>query len=880
MGKSSSATVGYHYRPAYHAGLGRGEIDAFLEFRGGDRTAWAGVLTASGAITINAPNLFGGEKDQGGIAGDVDVMFGEADQEPNPYLIATFGPQIPAWRGVATLVFKGGRYGAMNPYPQKASYKIRKILKGWDGEGCWYPEKAEIVYAGAFVPGIVIESGLSEFYIGGAAGSFHQVLHDQVTVDPPGLVRWRLVPPTDDHPVNNTRRCILYLDGEPLWDSGWIGDPAYQTQLNDRLTMLGKTELIGPITAANQASQDIDLLGVPASLLTVSGFAMVNIASTTARVEVTMSTITSDGRAVGMNPAHALYYVRTDSEYGREPRESINEASLQAAADALHAEGFAICTAYDPSQESPLEFETRICRLIGGSFGRSLTDGQWYLDLARGDYDIEDLPVLTDDDILEFRELPSTLDGAVNSVAVKYFDPERKEEMVTPAVRALGLIRRFGENHLVLECPEIPTASLALRKAEMELRSRVTPTRAFDLVTTRRTYNWRPNQYFRLQTVKRGIADMVCLVGEIGTGTLRSGAIRLKATQDIYSLPASSYVEVEPGVDTRPPQTPSTIVHQTAFEAPYVELAQRMTRADLNFLTIDAGYLMAVAKDPATSRDFTLMVRETGGDFVASGNGDWCPTALVVEGAGIEDNTFTLADGFGLDGVRLGQAALWGAEICRVDGISPLVLGRGCADTVPVEHAAGERIWFYDDEFAGDATEYTAGESVDVRLVTNTGSQQLAIELASNIALEFGQRQARPYPPGGVTVNGSAAPTYLNGLVTLAWAHRDRLQQADQLVDHSMASIGPEADTTYTVRWYLDDALEHTDSGITGTAATYTYSGDGRARIELESERDGLASWQFHVREFDYTVTEGVPWELQDGGELQQQNDSIIFLMG
>lgn len=921
MGKSSSATVGYHYRPAYHAGLGRGPIDAFLEFRGGDRTAWAGVLTASGTITINAPNLFGGEKDQGGIVGDVDVMFGEADQEPNPYLIATFGPQIPAWRGVATLVFKGGRYGAMNPYPQKASYKIRKILQGWGGEGCWYPEKAAVTVYEApadSVPWVDAPDPRAPFaayeyrYDGGSwHASQAAAIAEAVSLgaDPEeftNLMGWSpdgqrlaraygFVPSDEESLFLHFNRYVVthalgYVDILENTTFGLVCGPMFD---NDVATGSGR------FWWANDRGDGPDLPAGLYSLVAydelddhpheviisnctmypydpVAGGFPTAIRSTDAILEIRRV----GGSLYGMNPAHALYYVRTDSEYGREPRENLNEASLQAAADTLHAEGFGICTAYDPSQESPLEFESRICRLIGGSFGRSLTDGQWYLDLARGDYDIEDLPVLTDDDILEFKELPSTLDGAVNSVAVKYFDPERKEVMVTPAVRALGLIRRFGENHLVLECPEIPTASLALRKAEMELRSRVTPTRAFDLVTTRRTYNWRPNQYFRLQTVKRGIADMVCLVGEIGTGTLRSGAIRLKATQDIYSLPATSYVEVEAGVDTRPPQTPSAIVHQAAFEAPYVELAQRMTRADLNFLTPDVGYLMAVAADPANSRDFTMMVREAGGDFVASGNGDWCPTAVVVEAAGRDDDTFTLADGVGLGGVRIGQAALWGSEICRVDGISPLVLGRGCADTVPVGHAAGERIWFYDDEFAGDITEYSAGEVVDVRLVTNTGSQQLAINLASNIELELGQRQARPYAPGAVTVNGSASPAYLSGLVTLSWVHRDRLQQADQLVDHGMAGIGPEAGTTYTVRWYLDDVLEHTDSGITGTTATYTYGGDGNARVELESERDGLASWQFHVREFDYTVTAGVPWELQDDGVLQQQNENIIFLMG
>jgi hypothetical protein len=70
---------------------------------------------------------------------------------------------------------------------------------------------------------------------------------------------------------------------------------------------------------------------------------------------------------------------------------------------------------------------------------------------------------------------------------------------------------------------------------------------------------------------------MVCLVGEKQSGSLKSGAIKLKATQDIYGMPSASFVQVEPGVDTTPPQTPNAITLQRAIEAPYVELAPSMT---------------------------------------------------------------------------------------------------------------------------------------------------------------------------------------------------------------------------------------------------------------------------------------------------------------
>lgn len=903
MGKSSSAVVGYHYRPAFHGGIGRGPIDAYLEFRGGDRTAWAGTLTASGTISINSPNLFGGEKDQGGIVGDVDVLFGDADQMPNAYLLATFGSQVPAWRGVTTVVFKGGRYGAMNPYPQKASHKIRKILQGWDGEGCWYPEKAEIAMlsvAGDQTPWVddvdprdpfsayeyrcddgdwkpTLEEAIAQAVsLGEDAAEFTNYLG--WSADAKRLARAYGFSPDDEavlvmhfnrfavsHPtlsyesVMGTESTFLAC-GPMEYAEVEVGSGRYwwcQETTDATPTFpadAGLYQLVSFDDMPNYPHETVinNCTNYPSYM----GHFPKAAVSYDRKIEVRRAGYT----LFGMNPAHVLYYIRTDSEYGREPRENINEASLTAAANQLFTEGFGICTAYDPSQESPLEFENRICQLIGGSFGRSLTDGEWYLDLARGNYTLGSLPVLADDDILEFKELPTTLDGAVNSVAVKYFDPERKEEMVTPAVRALGLIRRFGENHLVLECPEIPTAGLALRKAEMELRSRTTPTRAFDLVTTRRSYAWRPNQYFRLQSPKRGIADMVCIVGEIGTGTLRSGAIRLKATQDIYSLPTTSYVAPEGGVDTRPSPVPVRIAHQAAFEAPYIELAQRMRRADLDALPVDAGYLLTVAADPAQSRDYTVMVAGAGGSFDEQGNGEWCPTAVLAgtAEASESDTVFELAGATGLASVSVGDAVLWDGEICRVDAIDiatpEVTLGRGCADTVPIEHADGSRLWFYSDRIGGDWTEFTDGEDISVKLLTNTSSRQLTLTAAVAMPLTFDQRQSRPYPPGRFRIDGVESPASVSGDFVVTWAHRDRLQQADQLVDAAVASIGPEATTRYGMR-LLDavGAVLVSRDDIAGATATVDLDYTGDVTLELYSITDRGESWVRVTRTFAYT---------------------------
>lgn len=880
MGKSSSTTVGYRYKLLYHAALGIGPLDAFLEFRGGDKPAWQGELTSSGTISINAPKLWGGDKDQGGIVSDVDIMFGEEGQEPNAYLLANLGDQIPSWEGIASLVFKGGIYGSMNPYPQAAAYKIRKILNGW-GRDCWYPEKAvipsnreqtDIPYDASDwrykveAPGSTADysaedyddsawsTGVGGFGSGGPGAGLG--VGTYIPSDVIGKAIWIRRTVTVAFAGDITVQ-VYHDDGATLWFNG--------TEID--LTTVNYYHATAVIPMALVKATNVIALRVLDGIPTGSA---TNIYAALAieGVQVTLPGV------LGINPAHALYYFRTHSMVGREPVAAMNDASFRAAADKLYDEGFGICVEYDPATESLAELEQRLCKLIGGSINRCLVDGQWYLDLARGEYVLEDLPILTDDDILEFSEQPTLLDGAVNSVSVKYFDPETKESIVTPPVQALGLIDAFGTIHQTVEYPEVPQAKLAARLAERDVRAFVTPTRGMDLVTTRKLYALRPNQYFRLQSPKRGIADMVCILGERQSGRLRSGAMQLKVAQDIYSLPATSYVEVEQGVDTRPSQVPTPILQQVAFEAPYIELVQRLSRADLAVLPADVGFVMTAAADPAQSRDYALTIAPAGLDYTEVANGEWCPTALTSGGSPVA-TIVNLSNARALAEVDVGSAALWDSEVVRVDAIDVdagiLTVGRGCADTVPQKHDPGARIWFYDADAAGDVTEYTDGELLSIKLLTNTGSAQLDPALATPMALELAARQARPYPPAGLTINGDVYPADVYSTADLAWVHRDRVAQADQLVDTTLGSIGPEAGVTYTARWYIDDVPVHEVSGITGASASYAPMSDGTLRVEVIAVRDGLASWQALAAEAIYRVSPLQPYADESGNNYADE---------
>ena len=133
-GKGGSQTIGYRYYFTIHMGLGRGPVDEIVEMKGADSLAWQGSITENGYGQISAPGLYGGEKKEGGIDGYFEVLMGGDTQMPtHGDLLKILTPSAtPGFRGRLTIAFDG-MIGAMNPYPKKWSWRLRRAVKGWDG---------------------------------------------------------------------------------------------------------------------------------------------------------------------------------------------------------------------------------------------------------------------------------------------------------------------------------------------------------------------------------------------------------------------------------------------------------------------------------------------------------------------------------------------------------------------------------------------------------------------------------------------------------------------------------------------------------------------------------------------------------------------------
>ena len=137
--------TGYKYFLGVQLALCHGAVDRVSELIVGERSAWKGEINTSGQqVTVDAKELFGGEKSQGGVAGPMQVYMGADDQQPDSYLQRVCAPIMPAYLGVTTVIFRQFYWAAMNPYFKAPWLRATRLLKGWQGDTPWYPSKLAI----------------------------------------------------------------------------------------------------------------------------------------------------------------------------------------------------------------------------------------------------------------------------------------------------------------------------------------------------------------------------------------------------------------------------------------------------------------------------------------------------------------------------------------------------------------------------------------------------------------------------------------------------------------------------------------------------------------------------------------------------------------
>lgn len=141
-GGSTEQTIGYEYYLGMHIIACHGPIDSIEEiYADEDKALGFNAQYSSGneqTKFVFKPALFGGYEDEGGIIGNIDVMFGDNTQGQNEYLSRFLSP-LPAFRGVVSIIPNKILISSMTKYIKKWWIKCKNIP-----QKDWYPETADI----------------------------------------------------------------------------------------------------------------------------------------------------------------------------------------------------------------------------------------------------------------------------------------------------------------------------------------------------------------------------------------------------------------------------------------------------------------------------------------------------------------------------------------------------------------------------------------------------------------------------------------------------------------------------------------------------------------------------------------------------------------
>ena len=563
-----------------------------------------------------------------------------------------------------------------------------------------------------------------------------------------------------------------------------------------------------------------------------------------------------------MNPAHIIRECLTDLDWGMGyPEADVDDTAFQTAADQMFSEGMGMSILWDKSVTLE-EFIQEVLKHIDGSLFVDRTSGKFVLKLVRGGYNVASLLVLDEssvDKISDFKR--NTIGELINSVTVVYWDASTgKDNSVTVQDIALAAQQQSVVS-TTKQFPGFTNGTIATKVAARSLKALSVPLASGTIYANRKAASLNIGDVFVLSWPRYGISQLVMRVANVELGALDSNVVKISAVEDVFALSSAIYAPPPPSGWTDPNNAPTPCPYHCVIEAPFWELCQRMGETDARSISETAGFVVATGVRPTSDAgNAKLYTNPTNTAYEEAGTVDFCPTAVLSAAITPDQTVIPISGGIDLDIVRLNTYAVIDNELVVVTAInsSSMTVGRGVLDTVPVVHALGARVFFPDVYFETDPVEYATGETARIKLLPTTAKGTLVEASATVQTVTIQARSSKPYPPGQFRINSQAYPDAVRGnqSITVTWAHRDRLQQTATLIDTEAASIGPEANTTYTCRLLTRaGSVLVTHAGLTGVVTdTFTLaemgSNYGRLRIQLWAVRDGIQSLQMHDWEF------------------------------
>lgn len=687
MGKSKEITVGFKYLLGMHVPLCEAPIDAVLELAFHDRTFWAG-RKASGRISVNRPELFGGKSREGGVGGYIDVEAGGPSQPVNDYLAGQLGGLVPAFRGVASLVFRQFYIGN-NPYPQPLRVKVSAVNTTFGG---WLPNLAAIggevsfdrvaVHVALDVSGSMDATKMATMKA--AMAEFIASLPDSELV----AVR---IQAWNDEPVSSIERFGIgaadraaltsFVDGLSAsgttnFDAGvqsaaaffadadvnfgqadavdfvpagaGSGSSGLATSNSVRRVVVFVTDGIpnagSEITAAETlaAIPEVEVLGINIELPDTSATevldsdGVVPVVTSDNADELAGAIYAGFTSFVDLNGVHILRDVLVNPVHGGEGDASLIGASFEAAAAQAFSEGMGFSFRWRGRGDVDA-FRQILERHLDAATYLDETTGKFEIKLIRPDYNVESL----------------TTFGAGGVPVVEWFDPEEPDPRELPNQVTVTYTRRdIGEpgtvtvtnvaavvasgrviNHPVTY-EGVTRQELAVKLAERDLLAKAQPIVKGGFRAAYIPQGINLGSAIIVNEPRLGLSSLVARVTEIEEPDGIDNSVVVRFAQDVWSadLTLDPVVEVEDGELVDYSALPANVTF--AEELPYFELVRFLGQSDVDAaIAADDGYGFwgASANQPNTRHSMGVVVRNDSGTWIDLGATTLMPSWRLSE---------------------------------------------------------------------------------------------------------------------------------------------------------------------------------------------------------------------------------------------------------
>ena len=899
MGKSSKQTVGYKYFTGLQVALGN-TIEKLVNINP-DNRGWilGSAPNGDGSVFINKPNLFGGDKQEGGWVGNIDIYTGKSSSpQQNQYLAQHDSELVSAFPNLSYLVYrgmtddKGFQIVSMSGMMKEVLYWVKRIHVKDDGSPQWYDAKSEvpevIKYYGSgsgIVPGAFsLSRHIEERY----KGLPPTIVDDYLALYNNGIVTGGYIAVGisgfEDNESNaaGPHETSYYFDSSDLagllvvkykvstvsesyeysWDSATAVlsdiflEQTEQKGEDGELVTTRHYEAIVDVSASQRIGQRIKVTG---GLRKNGGdYRILGIVDP----QFEPMTMYSDSKTYtsNMNPIHKIREIITDPTAMNKPESMINEDSFKKAANRIWDEELGVSGAF--TEKSCKQAIDELLYHIEAGIRVNRQTGLYEVILFRDDLlDLDNAQVFNESNIKSFNIEVANIDDMINSVNVNYYDRDNIKDS-SFSLDELGSILSNQSNAETIDFPYFMNRRNAELVGNWKLKQLSTPTRKGSFTTGK--YDARKiNRYdvIKLSWLNQGFADLPVRIMKIGLGDGRDNTVTLDWVEVIpYSNIVFPTINVDPPTSVTLPPQPNQSV---AFEMPYLEAVQRFgqTQVDNELANNpDLGYLVVATKKPQGNSINALLYTNDGSGYQQTSIVDYCPAATLDQNIGYLDSSFAVKNVASISQAEVGTLILCDDELMVYQSYDTatkiLTVKRAALDTVPKLHSQGAVFYFYDAFNAFDSEQYVLGEMIQARVLTTTPSGIQDMVDAPILALEINARTIRPYPPANIKLNDAYFPQSIavSNDVVVTWVDRNRIQQTGgSILGWTDGGVAKETGVTYSIELSSEGVVLGSETGISGSTYTFDSSlliSNKPHKLRLWSLRDGYESYQIFEHNF------------------------------